>query len=100
MARNTTDERIADLEKKIDQLETRKQVLEARAKEQARKKRTRELIQIGGIMANLGIDSVPKAQRLLTSVKQSPRMQAWIQRLVAEPPEDQPGETQKSEEKK
>ena len=92
MARNTTDERIANLQKKIDQLEARKQGLEARAKEQARKKRTRELIQIGGIMVSVGVDSVPKAQRLLETIKHSPRMQAWIQRIV-DVPEKQPTET-------
>jgi hypothetical protein len=80
------------LEKKIDQLEARKQGLEARANEQARKKRTRELIQIGGIMVNLGADSVAKAQRLLEIIKHSPRMQAWIQRIV-NVPEEQPTET-------
>ena len=92
MARNTTDERIANLQKKIDQLEARKQGLEARAKEQARKKRIRELIQIGGIMVSVGVDSVPKAQRLLETIKHSPRMQAWIQRIV-DVPEEQPTET-------
>jgi hypothetical protein len=56
------DERIAELDKRVNQLEARKQDLRARAAQDARKKRTRELIQIGGIMARMGIDTLEKAQ--------------------------------------
>ncbi len=43
-------------------------------------------------MVSVGVDSVPKAQRLLETIKHSPRMQAWIQRIV-DVPEEQPTET-------
>ena len=43
-------------------------------------------------MVSVGVDSVPKAQRLLETIKHSPRMQAWIQRIV-DVPEKQPTET-------
>lgn len=58
------DERIEEMDLKIKRIEARKKALEARAKEQARKERTRRLIQIGAEMASIGMDTLAKATRL------------------------------------
>lgn len=49
MAVKTGEEKIQELDTRINQLEMRKQRLENRMKEQERKKRTRRLIQVGAI---------------------------------------------------
>lgn len=64
MARRPLAERIEELEQRGQQLEARRLALEARAKEEARRKRTRELIQIGGVMAALGVTTLADAQAL------------------------------------
>lgn len=50
MARKTDEERLQELEKKIEQAKTKKQQIESRLKEKERKERTRRLIQVGAIM--------------------------------------------------
>lgn len=64
MARRSLAERIAELEEKGRQLEARRQALEARLKEQARRQRTRGLIQVGGVLARLGVVTVAEAEQL------------------------------------
>lgn len=64
MARKSAQERLAELEKKQQQLAARKATLEAEIKQQARKQRTRTLIQVGGIMATVGVTTVAEAERL------------------------------------
>lgn len=49
MTRKTEQERLADLEMKMQQLKAQKQRLESRVKLKERKERTRRLIQIGAI---------------------------------------------------
>lgn len=49
MAQKTGEERIQEIETKINQLETRKIRLGNRLNEQKRKERTRRLIQVGAI---------------------------------------------------
>lgn len=64
MARKTVSERLADLDEHIQQLRAQKQALEAQAKQAERKQRTRTLIQVGGILATLGVTTVEEAQQL------------------------------------
>lgn len=55
------------------QLQARKQLLARQAKQQERKARTRLLIQIGGIMARPGVDSLEKR----------PQVRDWLQKVIA-----------------
>ncbi len=64
MARKSIAERMADLDHQQQQLQARKEALEAQAKQQARKQRTRTLIQIGGILATCGVTTVEEAQQV------------------------------------
>lgn len=49
MARKSEAEKLQELERKIEQLRSRKQQIEVRVKERERKERTRRLIQIGAV---------------------------------------------------
>lgn len=69
MARKSLAERIAELEQKQRQLEAQKAALEAQAKQAARKQRTRTLIQVGGILATLGVTTVEEAGQLQAYAK-------------------------------
>jgi hypothetical protein len=62
MGSKPVEQRMADVERKIQQLQARKQMLTQAIKQQERKDRTRRLIMIGGVMARLGVDTVEKAQ--------------------------------------
>ncbi len=48
-----------------EQLAAREELAEARRKSLERKKRTRRLIQVGGVMAAWGIDSPEQAEELM-----------------------------------
>ncbi len=79
MARRSPEERLAALTQQLAQLEARKHTLETQAKEKERKARTRMLIQIGGIMVTLGLDSMDKAQAFQHQVEAHPD---WWARLT------------------
>lgn len=49
MTRKSEAEKLQELERKIEQLRSRKQQIEVRVKERERKERTRRLIQIGAV---------------------------------------------------
>lgn len=49
MARKTDEERLLELEQKIEQTKARKQQIASRIKQKERKERTRRLIQVGAI---------------------------------------------------
>lgn len=66
MARKSVHERLEELDRKQGQLAARKATLEAQVKQAARKQRTRTLIQVGGILATLGVTTVEEAQALQT----------------------------------
>jgi len=84
MAGKSLEQRMSDTETRIRQLEARKRVLSEQLKRQERKDRTRRLIQIGGIMARLGIDSVEKAQALERVVEGQPDARAWLKKVAAQ----------------
>ncbi len=95
MAGKSLEQRIADAEERIRQLQARKQGLEQRLKEQERKARTRRLIQIGGIMVRLGVDTLEKAQALQREVERRPEVKAWLEK-VAKRAENQQNARQES----
>ena len=64
MAHKSVQERLVEVEHKQQQLAARKATLEAQVKQEMRKQRTRTLIQVGGILATLGVTTLEEAQRL------------------------------------
>jgi hypothetical protein len=53
MAARNYDERIADLQKRQEQLKAQEKALKKRQSEEERKKRTRRLIELGGIVESV-----------------------------------------------
>ncbi|MFZ5824152.1 MAG: conjugal transfer protein TraD [Bacillota bacterium] len=82
MAGKSLEERIADTEERIRQRQARKQGLAQQARQQERKDRTRRLIQIGGIMARLGIDTLEKAQALQREVERRQEVREWLSKVA------------------
>ncbi|HWI51069.1 MAG TPA: conjugal transfer protein TraD [Symbiobacteriaceae bacterium] len=83
MAGKSLEQRVNDADVRIRQLEARKRLLSQQLKQQERKERTRRLIQIGGIMARLGIDSLEKAHALQRVVEAQPEIQTWLRKVAA-----------------
>jgi hypothetical protein len=82
MSGKSIEQRISDTETRIQQLEAQKRLLDQHLKEQERKERTRRLIQIGAIMARLGVDPVEKAQALQRVVEKRPEVRAWLSQIT------------------
>lgn len=78
MAIKNEVQKIEDLTIKI------KQLLEARAKDRERKERTRRLIQIGGILNLIGIDTIEKAKLLKSNITNNPKAKEWFEKLYIE----------------
>jgi len=76
------NQRVAEVEEQIRQLQARKQALAQQLRQQERKERTRRLIQIGGIMARLGVDTLEKAQAFQRAVECRPRVRGWLDQVV------------------
>lgn len=51
-------------------------------KRQERKDRTRRLIQIGGVLTRLGVDTLEKAQALQKEVERRPEVQDWLRKVM------------------
>ena len=83
MAGKSVEQRLAETEERIRQLQARKQTLSAAIRQQERKDRTRRLIQLGGILARLGVDTVEKAQALQYAVEANPEVHAWLRQVAA-----------------
>src|SRR3954463_12692176 len=70
MARKTDEERLKELEKKIEQIKVKKQQVENRMKEKQRKERTRRLIQVGAIFEKyFDIANVDQAEKIAFALK-------------------------------
>lgn len=70
MTRKTDEERLKELEKKIEQIKVQKQQVESRLKEKQRKERTRRLIQVGAIFEKyFDISDVDQAEKIAFSLK-------------------------------
>ncbi|HWI52192.1 MAG TPA: conjugal transfer protein TraD [Symbiobacteriaceae bacterium] len=88
MAGKSLDQRLADTEVRIRQLQARKDTLASQLRQQERKDRTRRLIQIGGIMAKIGIDTVEKAQAFQQVAEHLPEVREWIRKAIQPAVED------------
>ncbi len=70
MARKTDEERLKELEKKIEQIKVQKQQVESRLKEKERKERTRRLIQVGAIFEKyFDVADVDQAEKIAFALK-------------------------------
>lgn len=70
MPRRNEAERLAELEKKMEQLKAKKQRLQAELNQKERKARTRELIQIGAIYQKyFDLENVEHAEQLAKKLK-------------------------------
>lgn len=68
MTKKTDEERLQELEKKIEQTKAKKQQITTRIKEKERKERTRRLIQIGALFEkyfDLKDIEITKAEKVL-----------------------------------
>ncbi len=94
MVGKTIDDRIREAEEKVKQAKARLQKLEAVNKQKVRRERTRRLIQVGGIMAHLGVNTVEQAEALRKEVVEgSEKFKAWWIRTVGPLPQEHPPET-------
>ncbi len=91
MSGKPLNQRIADAEEQIRQLQARKQALAQQLRQQERKERTRRLIQIGGIMARLGVDTLEKAQALQREVERRPKVRDWLHQVLSQKPQNDDG---------
>lgn len=82
MAGKSMQQRVAEADQRIRQLQARKQALEQRLRQQERKARTRRLIQIGAVMSNMGVDTLEKVQALQKQVERRPEVREWIARIT------------------
>jgi hypothetical protein len=70
MTRKTDEERLKELEKKIEQIKVKKHQVESRMKEKERKERTRRLIQVGAIFEKyFDIVDVDQAEKIAFALK-------------------------------
>ncbi|KAB3587237.1 hypothetical protein GAY21_23525 [Phocaeicola vulgatus] len=73
MARKSEQERLREVEQKIEQLRAQKQQLETRVKEKERKERTRRLIQIGAVFEKWwDVQTPEEAELLIKAMKTDP----------------------------
>lgn len=65
-SRRTEEERIAELDRKMQQLQHKKQLLAAQVKTKERKERTRRLIQIGALFEKVfDVKDIEEAEKLM-----------------------------------
>lgn len=92
MAGKSLEQRVSEAEVRIRQLQARKETLEQRLRQTARKERTRRLIQIGAVMANLGVDTLVKVQAFQREVERRSEVRRWLTSVLehASVPDDGP----------
>ncbi len=90
-ARRSNEERLAVLEEKVAQLTARRDQL-ARQTEQARRNREQRVwMQIGRMMAGLGVDSAEKMRKFRDLVINEPQWDAWLESIETMMVEDENG---------
>lgn len=82
MPGKSLQQRVSDTEKRIQQLEAQRQLLNQRLKQQERKARTRRLIQVGAIISSTGLDTPEKAQLFQQACFKDARVRAWLTKLL------------------
>ena len=100
MAIKNGEQRIEELSEKIKKLEAQKKQLEVRTREQDRKTRTRKLIQIGGVLNTIGIDTIEKAELLKSNITNNQKAKEWFEKLFTENKENKVVENKEIEELK
>lgn len=81
MARTSREERMAELDAKMAQLAARKKQLARQAQRAQRNRDQRTWMQIGRIMAGLGVDSVEKMRQLRDLVINEPQWETWLEAI-------------------
>lgn len=72
VARKTDEERLQELEKKMEQMKARKQQVETRLKEKERKQRTKRLIEVGAIFEKyFEIEGKEEAEKIALTFQHS-----------------------------
>ena len=93
MAIKNGEQKIEEISEKIKKLEAQKKQIEAITKNQERKDRTRRLIQIGGILNTIGIDTIEKAELLKIKITNNPKAKEWFETLFTENKESEDPKT-------
>ena len=91
MARRTNEERLAALDAKVAQLTARRDQLARQTQRAQRNRDQRTWMQIGRIMAGLGVDSVEKMRQLADLVINEPQWDAWLEAIGIVLVEDEDG---------
>ena len=91
MARRTNEERLAALDAKAAQLTARRDQLARQTQRAQRNRDQRTWMQIGRMMAGLGVDSVEKMQQLRDLVINEPQWDTWLEAIGIVLMEDEDG---------
>lgn len=75
-------EKITKLDEKIKQLQAQKNSLIAREKEKERKARTKNLIELGAMLNNLGITTKNQLNKLIIEYSENEKYRNWIDTIV------------------
>lgn len=75
-------EKINKLDEKIKQLQAQKNSLIAREKEKDRKARTKNLIELGAMLNNLGITTKNQLNKLIIEYSENEKYRNWIDTIV------------------
>ncbi len=81
LARRSNEERLAALDAKVAQLTARRDQLARQTQRAQQNRDQRTWMQIGRIMASLGVDSVEKMRQLADLVINEPQWDAWLEAI-------------------
>ena len=84
MPSKNPNEKLKELDEKIKQLQAQKQQFINKVKEEERKKRTRNLIQIGGIMDTIGMKNIKQANAFKERLSSKPEFLSWFNSIMKE----------------
>ena len=91
LARRSNEERLAALDAKVAQLTARRDQLARQTQRAQRNRDQRTWMQIGRIMAGLGVDSVDRMRKLADLVINEPQWEAWLEAIGIVLVEDEDG---------
>lgn len=91
LARRTNEERLAALDAKVAQLTARRDQLARQTQRAQRNRDQRTWMQIGRIMAGLGVDSVEKMRQLRDLMINEPQWEVWLESIGIVLVEDEDG---------
>ncbi|HYG57202.1 MAG TPA: hypothetical protein VD902_03940 [Symbiobacteriaceae bacterium] len=73
---------LTDAEEGIRQPQAKRQTLVQQLRELERRERARCMIQVGVIMAGLGVDTPEKAQALQSEARERPEIRDWLHSVM------------------